>query len=473
MEDAEWYGCAIAVGPRLPYVATGLDNRHDKHEQNSAASLYVVKSPLISDLHPFDRFFFADLQVLAYFKVSITGTPSPQCRFTHWWLHLITKDPLLRHVAIYTASWFLWEQGAVARDVVEEHRGPLMLELELDPTVRYCYDVTVLAVAQMALNAWYWDDEGEPETHMNGLMEKLRWRGGLQTSGSHGFLSKMILVSVNIFLAFVRCEKKEESRLKRLTVANGGSVCRIDIAMALEGEREPWIYGRPGFDFEDDERPVLLRATYNSPLILDGPEFSVRADSWLGFYLATASVLDSLRALLRAVLDARAAGQSTTAIQRDAARMTGMLEARERESHAAASTASSKPTSPTQGGGPIDRTIRLAAMLHSRAIAARMPLSGVCSSAEAASLWAAFRSADMASWERLGGVCVWVLVVVAAAGGAGSGFQRTARMLLLPGLNAIAMEDWRAGMMAVGTALEIQEWLRDGDGSGGGGDDGE
>lgn len=160
------------------------------------------------------------------------------------------------------------------------------------------------------------------------------------------------------------------------------------------------------------------------------------------------------------------------------------------------SSSSQPPTSPspsptltttTDGPGPqalAYQAVREAALIYSRAIASRRPLSdpAVCGPEDLLRAWTAVWRVPLRSWRGMLGVFAWVVLGVAPAATSRSGADggpsphgRFVKSLLAVGLVQMGLEDWGVAEKGMRGALRLVEWLaggRGGERGGRGGDEG-
>lgn len=96
---------------------------------------------------------------------------------------------------MFTSACFLNETGHLPKSVVVALRGIVFQALNenLRSTSSQTSDAAILAVAEMALDEWYWGGTHDLHAHMSGLRAMIKLRGGLQDLGMHGYISKMCL----------------------------------------------------------------------------------------------------------------------------------------------------------------------------------------------------------------------------------------------------------------------------------------
>lgn len=131
------------------------------------------------------------------------------------------------------------------------------------------------------------------------------------------------------------------------------------------------------------------------------------------------------------------------------------------------------PATETGDGGPdyVYQTVRLTALLYSRAIAQRQPFSRTVSEEEFRGVCTTAWRVPLARWRQLLGVFTWVLLPLVAAGTvvtssssaaadkAAAGQRRFVRGMLSAGLLQMGLDDWAVAARAMEAALGLQRWL--------------
>lgn len=137
-----------------------------------------------------------DLRLIARFKGSISGYPSPDHPLMKHWIPFLIQDPLLINVVLFTSACFLNETGHLPKTVVAALRGLVYQSLnsKLRSTKAQSSDAAIVAVAEMVLNEWLWGRTQDLHAHMAGLRTMVWMRGGLQDLGMHGYVSKVVLM---------------------------------------------------------------------------------------------------------------------------------------------------------------------------------------------------------------------------------------------------------------------------------------
>ncbi|TLS28232.1 hypothetical protein PpBr36_01535 [Pyricularia pennisetigena] len=403
------------------------------------------------------------------------------------------RTPLLAQVAIYTASCFLVETGALDKTVAMAHKGLAirMLNELLRSTSDSTSDEAIAAVVQMILGEWYWgDSSNDLQAHLRGLREMIRLRGGIHNLGMEGFVGKLVVV--------------------------------VDCVIALSLEQPPFLSieniqdGIPGGAGEQSQ------AAYDTPFAASSLSFSACSDI-LGFHPVTASILDDIRFLISTVLDMPSkpslvelnklkstASWTCDRISRLHPDLPRDGSPQEPENHALAGIArgakldrkhsperdpatlgyysnadgvgiSGIPGLPRRRTAPpttlgsetpadppssdsIYQVVRQTALVYCQAAAATTttitttPFSAAVGAQDLSRLWTAVRRVPLAQWRRVLGVFGWVLAAVAPSA-RGTPHDRLAKSLFTTWGVQMALDDWAATTAALRGALRLQARL--------------
>lgn len=136
----------------------------------------------------------ADVKLISPFKASIDGNPDPSNPYLKSYVPYTVQSPLLVHVAIYTAACFLTETGHLGADVAMTHKG-FAIKL-LNDHIRSMSPPTdegIAGVIQLIVDEWLWGDASNLHSHLRGLRELIRTKGGFRNLGQHGLISKLAI----------------------------------------------------------------------------------------------------------------------------------------------------------------------------------------------------------------------------------------------------------------------------------------
>ncbi|KAH7121341.1 hypothetical protein EDB81DRAFT_228406 [Dactylonectria macrodidyma] len=394
------------------------------------------------------------LQLLCRFKVSVDGNPDPNNAFMKHWVPCCVQDPLLLQIVLFTSACFFSETGHIPKTLAMVHKGRVykMLNEQLRDEATMTSDASILGVAQMVIDSWYWGATADVKAHIQGLKQMIRLRGGLYNLGLHGFLSKTVLMH--------------------------------DVVMALAHEIDPLIYGQPGFEFHD---PIMMpfHIALNSPLIFGWPTFSSCANS-LQLHPNTAMMLDEVRYLIQTVLSLpphptveelqkvmTAAGWATDRISE----MPADTPARQNpNSRTSSTTTTPKGQQDVQSPESVQsndstpsielpdlmyRCVRKTAMIYCRAILNRTPTSAICSEIDFLMIWQAAWQVSLPTWKATIGIFVWVMLAIVPSCHK-SGPARFVKTLMVSGFMTIGVDSWHIAMDVAMTGFALQKWLAGG-----------
>lgn len=394
------------------------------------------------------------LQLLCRFKVSVDGNPDPNNAFMKYWVPCCVQDPLLLQIVLFTSACFFSETGHIPKTLAMMHKGRVyhMLNEQLQHEATMTSDTSILGVAQMVIDSWYWGATADLKAHIRGLKQMIRLRGGLDKLGLHGFLSKTVIIH--------------------------------DVVMALAHEIDPLIYGHPGFEFDD---PIMMpfHTALNSPLIFGWPTFTACANS-LQLHPSTAMILDEIRYLIETVLMlpeqptveelqkvVTAAGwvrdriselpEDTPARQNPNSR-TSSAATTPKTAHDAQSPESTRSDNSSPSIELPDlmyRCVRMTALIYCRAILNRTPTSAICSEIDFLMIWQAVWAVTLPTWKATIGIFVWVMLAIVPSCH-NSGPARFIKTLMVAGFMTIGVDNWHLVMDVTRTSFALQKWLAGG-----------
>lgn len=136
----------------------------------------------------------ADVRLISQFKASIDGNPDASNPYLRYYVPYTVQSPLLVNIAIYTAACFLTETGHIQPEAAMGHKG-FAIKLLNDhirsrspPT-----DEGITGVIQLVVDEWLWGDPRNLHTHLRGLRELIRIKGGFRYLGLHGLIGKLAI----------------------------------------------------------------------------------------------------------------------------------------------------------------------------------------------------------------------------------------------------------------------------------------
>ncbi|KAL1881449.1 hypothetical protein VTK73DRAFT_3734 [Phialemonium thermophilum] len=427
------------------------------------------------------------VKLVCRFKASLDGNPDPSNVYNNIFVPYSLQTPVLAQVAIYTAACFLTETGNLTETTTMAHKGQAIRLLNDHLRSEFpSSDEAIAAVIQLIVNEWYWGDTTDLRAHLRGLHEMVRLRGGFQNLGLEGLISKLAITA--------------------------------DTCIALSYETPPflpqWVEFEPPGDVGQPPRPEL-----NTPLVPYLPSFQDCSDE-LNLHATTASILEDMRFLISAVLALSAkptskelqkirttsgwihAKISKIATHLPVARHTTSIGEQERvdaegpscdESNATSAggdighssrksalsakdrceSGASRQKEHRVGGSDdgniksestqphahfIHQTIRLAALIYSRAIAERRPFSSVVGQADFLQLWSTMWRVPLSTWKEFIGIFNWAILPVTPTASS-TAHGRFVKSMLTISVLQMGLENWELMGSAVQAGLCLQNWL--------------
>lgn len=319
---------------------------------------------------------------LAPYLVTIDGK-DPPASFYNVWTPWIVQSPLLATIPLLNASCYLSnERGLeVAKSsetitlqsrIISVINGYLrkkkMKEVDTD---------AVAAVFYLAMNEWYWGDDGSFWAHMKGLKEIIRLRGGFDSMEPDSLLRKQLVLA--------------------------------DYQIAAAFEHELFLHEDPNHDAS-----LISLASYptflESPLLPSGIRF---LDIFGTFSLSVsiAEILDDMKSLTSSIRTFQTSRNPPTA--EDLAKFkSSTLWTHNRILSLPSQLPSSDPTSDL-----IYESVRLTSLIYSFSILSVTPLSKSHTPGQIVDLHDRVWKVSLSRWKQMPGVILWIVLVVAAAGG--------------------------------------------------------
>ncbi|KAL0942146.1 uncharacterized protein CTRU02_200032 [Colletotrichum truncatum] len=508
--------------------------------------LPIAQTPLNKKLL---RIYFT---ILSRFKASLIGDPDPNNPFVKVYAPFCVQDPLVVQIIMYASACYLHETGHLPRTALMANKGRAIHMLNQRISFGQATtsgsssenagrgggrtgDAAVASVIQLTAAEWYWGEaEEDVRHHFSGLRDMIRIRGGFDHLGMNGILAKnAICHDVSIALAH------ENSPLLLSQPHEGGG-----------GPSQPWA---ADYAFADPIKDVPFRMSHCTPFVhkLTSvgtlPTFAECAQS-LGVHRATASILDNVRFLFRAVEAAYAttektttdpAGERTTRAPTKAASRKVQLTGKyihehilslhptipgHRQSSPGVSTqggnspgsnyfagtdeesirsgsisstgtagpgsgglgrsppaagsdstttpdTSNSPTSPRSIAAPYQQhqhqqspdymyqVIRAAAIVYSRAIMDRVPLSVACTNTEFLHIWTTTWRVPLLTWNGAVSIFQWIMLVIAPACHKTPHARFVKNMLMVSTLT-LGVDNWAVTIDAARAAIKLQHWLK-------------
>ncbi|KAF4933520.1 hypothetical protein CGCF413_v013290 [Colletotrichum fructicola] len=531
--------------------------------------LPVAQTPLNKKLL---RIYF---DVLSRFKASLTGDPDPSNPFIKHYAPFCIQEPLVVQTIMYASACYIHETGHLPRTALMASKGRAihMLNQRISSgrnsaaasntghvgETSGTNDAAIASVIQLAAAEWYWGDNNEDvQHHFKGLRDMIRLRGGFDRLGMNGILAKnAICHDVSIALAHENSPLLLLHPQEDCSNGSGGG-----------DPRTPWT---ADYTFADPIKDVPLRMTHSAPFVCSLssvgtlPSYAECSQS-LGIHRATASILDNVRFLFKAVEAAYVATNETTDPSTETATTTSttttgaptkaasrkvQLMGRYIHEHiqslhptipghrqsspgvstrgnspglnyyagadggstrsgsissigtaagpssggpgrsppepgydpastpewASAPDASDSPTSPKStataphhhhhhrqqqqqhNSDYMYQAIRATAIVYSRAIMNRTPLSVACTQPEFLQIWATVWRVPLSAWNSSVGTFHWIMLAIAPACHTTPHGRFVKNMLMVSTL-ALGVDNWAVAIGAAKAGLKLQHWLK-------------
>ncbi|KAK4201592.1 hypothetical protein QBC40DRAFT_171071 [Triangularia verruculosa] len=457
------------------------------------------------------------IKLISQFKASLDGNPDSSNPYIKYYIPYCIQSPLLQHVGVYTAACFLADSGHVERTAAMKHKGEVIelvnkhLSSQLSTS-----DESITGVIQLVLNEWHWGNDVDLRAHLTGLREMIRVRGGFRTLGLHGLISKLA-ITADIAIALsseaapflqggTEFEFRDNSQVplrlplntpfisKLATFASCDEALRIHGAVASMLDDMRFLLAAVLALPENPTQKELQKVHTTSGWIhermmnlpAEGP--TLRRLSFAAGSPAPSSAASATSAKL-SPLDSRPSpelgdDQRLTTAGGTRGRPRSLKQQHPRQTlgdeHAAVSRLEgSQSPAPAAGSSmpsdPPDYTyqsVRLAAILYSRAIMLRRPFREVVTQAEYLQLWKTMWKVPLSTWRHLLGVFNWILLPLVSSTGSGDGDVNNhghfVKGMLNVSLLQIGMENWELCRGVMEASVGLQRWLS----GGGAGDDG-
>ncbi|KAF4810383.1 hypothetical protein CGCSCA5_v010681 [Colletotrichum siamense] len=516
--------------------------------------LPVAQTPLNKKLL---RIYF---DVLSRFKASLTGDPDPSNPFIKHYAPFCIQEPLVVQTIMYASACYIHETGHLPRTALMASKGRAihMLNQRISSgrnsaaasntgtvgETSGTNDAAIASVVQLAAAEWYWGDNNEDvQHHFKGLRDMIRLRGGFDRLGMNGILAKnAICHDVSIALAHENSPLLLLHPQEDCSNGSGGG-----------DPRTPWT---ADYAFADPIKDVPLRMTHSAPFVCSLssvgtlPSYAECSQS-LGIHRATASILDNVRFLFKAVeaadndiddndiddndiddndiddndIDDNDEGTDEGGIQKGHRQSSPGVSTRGNSpglnyyagadggstrsgsissigtaagpssggpgrsppepgydstttpEWASAPDASDSPTSPKStataphhhhhhrqqqqqhNSDYMYQAIRETAIVYSRAIMNRTPLSVACTQHEFLQIWATVWRVPLSAWNSSVGTFHWIMLAIAPACHTTPHGRFVKNMLMVSTL-ALGVDNWAVAIGAAKAGLKLQHWLK-------------
>ncbi|GAB1313810.1 hypothetical protein MFIFM68171_04020 [Madurella fahalii] len=461
------------------------------------------------------------VKFMSQFKASLDGNPDASNPYTKHHVPYCVHSPLLVHVAIYTAACFLSDTGHVQRTVAIAHKGHVIKllneHIRSQPSTS---DEVIAGVVQLIVDEWHWGNTNDLRAHLRGLRDMIRCRGGFRTLGLYGLISKLaITTDVAIALSFEvspflqggsEFEFRDNLQIPLRLPLNTPFISTLVPFSSCDDALR--IHPAVGAILDDmrfllaavlalPERPSAkeLQKVHTTSAWIHERISGLPADSPAArrpSAAATSPVSSSTTGSTpgRGSRPTPETGQDENQQQRQNPRRTpthtfSPAEAYMRHEGSQTSAAPGQQhqqrhqqqqqpylpgplpppqeTTATAHHPPPDyvyQSVRLSALLYSRAIMRRQPFSLVVNSAEFLQLWTTTWRVPLSTWRSLLGVFNWILLPIVpvsarADGGGTSSHDRFVKGTMNITLLQMGMDNWEIACQVMDAALSLQRWL--------------
>ncbi|KAK0670581.1 hypothetical protein QBC41DRAFT_221525 [Cercophora samala] len=508
---------AWATSPAIP---SGISSR-----DSSMPWSITGHPPILEDAGLFAVY----INLISQFKASLDGNPDASNPYIKYYVPYCIQSRLLQRVGVYTAACFLADSGHVDLTAAMAQKSQVfeLVNMHLSSQLSTS-DEGITGVIQLVLNEWHWGNDGDLRAHLSGLREMIRVRGGFRTLGLHGLISKLaITADVAIALSSetapflqggAEFEFRDNSHVplrlplntpfisKLATFASCSEALRIHGAVAsilddmrfllaavLALPEEPtakelrkvhttsgWIH----------ERMVNLSVEGPAPRRLSTAAASPAPSSAASTTSATFSPLDTRPSPeLGDDYHGNTRGRSLGLQQQqhsplpvhpgqpsgDEHARVPRLDGSPSPARIAASSTPSRAIMPSDPPDYIYQSVRLAAILYSRAIMLRRPFKQIVTRAEYLQLWRTTWKVPLSIWRSLLGVFNWILLPLVSSSSSqeqdSNNHGHFVKGMLNVSLLQIGMENWELCSGIMDASVGLQRWLsgsgvENGDGGG-------
>ncbi|KAH6844926.1 hypothetical protein B0I37DRAFT_392272 [Chaetomium sp. MPI-CAGE-AT-0009] len=436
---------------------------------------------------------------VSQFTASLDGNPSASHPYIRYYVPYCINSQLLVHVAIYSVACFLTDTGHGERTVAMAHKGHVIkllnehIRSQLAPS-----DEVIAGVLQITLNEWLWGNTNDLRAHLHGLRDMIRSRGGFRTLGLHGLISKLAL-SADVAIAlsfevlpFLRGSPEFEFR----------DSSQIPLRLALNTPLIPTLvrfsscasvlHIHPAVASILDDMRFLLAAVLALPERPSAKELQKvhTTSAWIHERISS---LPEYSPAIRRHSAASSTPSTGSSAMPETCEDPQPPPSRRRQSHAERQQHQNPPRTlkPAAAAGqaqqrtlkltppppppvplatdsdsdspspdPVYQTVRLAALLYSRAIMHRRPFSLVVTSDEFLRLWTTAWRVPLSTWRSLLGVFNWVLLPIVPSGGkAAQPHDRFVKGMMNISLFQMGVDNWEIASAVMEAELSLQRWL--------------
>ncbi|PMD57233.1 uncharacterized protein K444DRAFT_535084, partial [Hyaloscypha bicolor E] len=358
------------------------------------------------------------LKIICKYVVSIDGNPAPNC-YNDYWVQWSIKSPLLAHLAILTSAIYQAEAqneppGQSPITLRYKVKSIELLNEMLGNEESATSPEAIAGVLYLMVNEWYWCNRDVVQSHIVGLKEMIRLRGGLHNLGLSGFVRKMVLhIDYNV-------------------------ACSYDIEPAFS-HVEP----------TQPRHPVEM----SIPFVAAEQDFcSITEELQIG--KETATILDDMRFVILALIKHAEQDSAEPEQMKLTATATWIRD------RIASLPDGSSLASPLASDF-IYKSCRIAALIYCKAIVERSSLTKVCTLKELTHLWATMWRVKLSRWKQIPGIFLFVIASALSAAEL-TPHGRFTKAMFKTATSFIGLDYFDFVDAALMAFVKLQRWLRTG-----------
>lgn len=133
---------------------------------------------------------------MSRFKCAIDGNPDPNGFYFKTYMPFCFQSPLLVNIAIFSAASYMHETNYIDKTTSIAIKGYTirMLNDLLRSEHSGTSDEVIAGITHLLSDEWFWGARDDLQAHLRGLRELVRIRGGFNTLGLGGLLSKTAIM---------------------------------------------------------------------------------------------------------------------------------------------------------------------------------------------------------------------------------------------------------------------------------------
>jgi hypothetical protein len=370
--------------------------------------------------------------------VSIDGNPAPNY-YNDYWVQWSVKSPLLAHLAILTSAIYQAEAqneppGQSPITLRYKVKSIELLNEMLGNEESATSPEAIAGVLYLMVNEWYWCNRDIVQSHMVGLKEMIRLRGGLHKLGLSGFVRKMVLQYV------------WRSSSSNLFCKDSNFLSSIDYNVACSYDIEPaFSHVEP----TQPRHPVEM----SIPFVAAEQDFcSITEELQIG--KETATILDDMRFVILLLIKYAEQDSAEPEQMKLTATATWIRD------RIASLPDGSSFASPLASDF-IYKSCRIAALIYCKAIVERASLTKVCTLKELTHLWATMWRVKLSRWKQIPGIFLFVIASALSAAEL-TPHGRFTKAMFKTTTSFIGLDYFDFVDAALMAFVKLQRWLRTG-----------